>query len=51
VVIVADPAECSFQFNPTGTTKFTSSCDVAKQVLAAGSVSYETEDALQARRP
>ena len=45
VVIVADPAECSFQFNPTGTTKFTSSCDVAKQVLAAGSVSYETEDA------
>ncbi|BCX55026.1 MULTISPECIES: MFS transporter [Comamonas] len=45
VVIVADPAECSFQFNPTGTTKFTSSCDVAKQVLAAGSVSYETEEA------
>ncbi|UUC94330.1 MULTISPECIES: MFS transporter [Comamonas] len=45
VVVVADPAECSFQFNPTGTTKFTSSCDVAKQVLAAGSVSYETEEA------
>ncbi|WP_027014205.1 MFS transporter [Comamonas composti] len=45
VVIVADPAECSFQFNPTGTTKFTSSCDVAKQVLAAGSVSYDAEEA------
>ena len=43
VVIVADPAECSFQFNPTGTTKFTSSCDIAKQVLAASSVSYENE--------
>jgi MFS family permease len=43
VVIVADPAECSFQFNPTGTAKFTSSCDVAKQVLAAGSVSYDNE--------
>jgi hypothetical protein len=28
-------AECSFQFNPTGTVKFTSSCDIAKQVLAA----------------
>ena len=41
VVVVADPAECSFQFNPTGTVKFTSSCDIAKQVLAAGSVSYE----------
>ncbi len=45
VVIVADPAECSFQFNPTGTAKFTSSCDVAKQVLAASSVSYENEAA------
>ncbi|MEG3000990.1 MAG: MFS transporter [Comamonas sp.] len=43
VVIVADPAECSFQFNPTGTSKFTSSCDVAKQALANRSVSYESE--------
>jgi MFS family permease len=41
VVVTADPAECSFQFNPTGTSKFTSSCDIAKQVLSAGSVSYE----------
>jgi len=45
VVVVADPNECSFQFNPTGTVKFTSSCDIAKQVLAAGSVSYENETA------
>ena len=41
VVVTADPAECSFQFNPTGTQKFTSSCDIAKQVLAGASVSYE----------
>jgi len=41
VVVTADPAECSFQFNPTGTVKFTSSCDIAKQVLAGASVSYE----------
>jgi hypothetical protein len=41
VVVRADPSECSFQFNPTGTVKFTSSCDIAKQVLAASSVSYE----------
>eukprot|EP01038_Epipyxis_sp_PR26KG_P018405 gene18405-25936_t len=41
VVITADPAECSFQFNPTGTKKFTSSCDIAKQRLAGASVSYE----------
>ena len=43
VVVVADPAECSFQFNPTGTVKFTSSCDIAKQKLAASSVSYSNE--------
>jgi MFS family permease len=43
VVVVADPDRCSFQFNPTGTKKFTSSCDIAKQVLAGGSVSYDNE--------
>ena len=43
VVVQADPAECSFQFNPTGTAKFTSSCDIAKQKLAANSVSYTNE--------
>ena len=41
VTVTADPGECSFQFNPTGTKKFTSSCDVAKQRLAGASVSYE----------
>jgi hypothetical protein len=45
VVVIADPAECSFQFNPTGTKKFTSSCDIGKQKLAAGSVSYTNEAA------
>ena len=43
VFVVADPNECSFQFNPTGTVKFTSSCDIAKQVLAASSVSYDNQ--------
>ena len=43
VLVHADPGECSFQFNPTGTAKFTSSCDIAKQVLAAGSVSYDNQ--------
>ncbi len=40
--ITVDPAECSFQFNPTGTVKFTSSCDIAKQVMASNSASYTT---------
>jgi len=42
VKVTADLSECSFQFNPTGTAKFTSSCDIAKQVLAANSVNYKT---------
>ena len=42
VTVTADPAECSFQFNPTGTTKFTSACDLAKQALASASVSYDS---------
>jgi len=41
VIVTADPKECSFQFNPTGTVKFTSSCDIAKQALAGRSVSYD----------
>jgi MFS family permease len=39
--ITADPADCSFQFNPVGTSKFTTSCDVAKAALVARSVPYE----------
>jgi MFS family permease len=41
VTLTSDAKECSFQFNPTGTAKFTSSCDTAKQFLAANSVNYE----------
>jgi MFS family permease len=44
VQLVADPRECSFQFNPTGAMKFTSSCDIAKQLLANASVNYESVD-------
>jgi hypothetical protein len=43
--IVADPAECSVQFNPVGTSKFTSSCDIAKAALVARSVPYSNEAA------
>ena len=45
VVVLADPADCSFQFNPTGTAKFTNSCDIAKSALARNSVNYTTEPA------
>ncbi len=42
VTVTADLDDCSFQFNPTGTLKFTKSCDVAKAQLARTSVNYET---------
>ncbi|MGZ5818600.1 MAG: MFS transporter [Burkholderiaceae bacterium] len=45
VVVTADPANCQFQFNPTGTKKFTSSCDIVKAKLAAASVNYSNETA------
>jgi MFS family permease len=45
VVVIADPDDCSFQFNPTATRKFANSCDIAKQVLAASSVNYSNEEA------
>jgi len=45
VTVVADPATCSFQFNPVGTASFTSSCDVVKSFLAANSVNYSNEAA------
>ncbi|MBT8614757.1 MHS family MFS transporter [Polynucleobacter paneuropaeus] len=46
VVVVADPGDCQFQFNPTGTKKFTSSCDIAKAKLVAASVNYRVENAV-----
>jgi MFS family permease len=42
VTVTANEGDCSFQFNPTGTVKFTNSCDVAKAQLARTSVNYET---------
>ena len=45
VTIIADPADCSFQFNPTGTAKFTNSCDIAKALLARSSVNATTVNA------
>ena len=45
VTVVADPATCSFQFNPVGTSKFLTSCDIAKSFLAKASVNYDNETA------
>ena len=45
ITVTADPADCSFQFNPVGTAKFTHSCDVLKAVLLKGSANSTTVDA------
>jgi MFS family permease len=43
VTVVADPADCSFQFDPVGKKAFTTSCDVAKGALAKAGVPYRSE--------
>ena len=45
VVVTADPDTCTFQFNPVGTSKFTTSCDIAKSALAKGGTPYSNVDA------
>jgi predicted MFS family arabinose efflux permease len=45
VVVIADPADCSAQFDPVGKAAFLSSCDIAKSVLAGGGVSYRNQAA------
>ncbi len=42
VTVTVDPDKCSFQFNPTGTAKFTTSCDITKALLSKTSVNSTT---------
>ena len=44
-VVTADPDTCSFQFDPVGKKKFTSSCDIATAALAKAGVPYTVESA------
>lgn len=43
VTVIADPADCAFQFDPIGKSAFASSCDIAKSALANAGVSYRNE--------
>jgi len=40
VVVTADPATCSFQFDPVGKAVFKNSCDIAKSALTKSGVPY-----------
>lgn len=43
VQLVADPATCSFQFNPSGAAMLIQPCDIAKLALGYLSVDYSVE--------
>ncbi|MDB5465784.1 MAG: transporter, partial [Phenylobacterium sp.] len=43
VTVVADPADCTFQFDPVGKQVFASSCDLAKAALANAGVPYANQ--------
>jgi len=45
VVVVADPADCAFQFDPIGKKTFKSSCDQVKSILAKKAIPYTNEAA------
>ena len=46
VSVIADPADCSFQFDPVGRNRFDArSCDIAKAFLARAGVSYANVEA------
>ena len=45
VVVVADPARCSLQFDVLGKAHFTTSCDLAKSALSNAGISYANEAA------
>ncbi|MBX3598617.1 MAG: MFS transporter [Rhizobiaceae bacterium] len=49
--VTAAPGDCNFQFNPTGTRKFTTSCDIATDFLTKNSVPYDVVTTAAAGTP
>jgi predicted MFS family arabinose efflux permease len=45
VVVLADPARCSLQFDIVGKAKFVTSCDLAKAALSDAGISYHNRPA------
>jgi ABC-type multidrug transport system permease subunit len=42
VAVETDPQTCAVQFDPIGTAKFVSACDIAKSTLVTKGISYST---------
>jgi hypothetical protein len=49
VIVETDQATCSAQFDPTGTAKFVSACDIAKSALVSRGVAYSTRSSMDGR--
>jgi MFS family permease len=43
VIVMTDPSTCSVQFDPVGTAKFVSPCDIAKSTLVTRGISFNTQ--------
>jgi MFS family permease len=42
VIVETEPRTCSVQFDPVGTAKFVSACDIAKSILVTKGISFGT---------
>lgn len=49
VIVVTDPSSCSVQFDPLGTARFTSACDIAKGALVTKGISFTTRPSPDSR--
>ena len=49
IFVETDPATCSVQFDPLGTAKFVSACDIAKSTLVTKGISFLTRRSSEGR--
>jgi len=49
IFVETDPASCSIQFDPLGTAKFVSACDIAKSTLVTKGISFLTRRSSDSR--
>jgi MFS family permease len=49
VIVETDPRTCSVQFDPVGTAKFDSACDIAKSTLVTKGISFTTRKSSNGR--
>jgi len=49
IFVETDPSTCSVQFDPVGTARFVSACDIAKSTLVTKGISFNTRRSLDGR--